>query len=97
MNSRNFIESLQNLNADQKPLWGKMTAQHMVEHLYKTVQASINEITLKIYSEERRIPVFKKLFFAGFNACRHFLLMLCHTMIRLQGKDRYPRFTGILV
>jgi len=63
MNSRNFIESLQNLNADQKPLWGKMTAQHMVEHLYKTVQASINEITLKIYSEERRIPVFKKLFF----------------------------------
>jgi len=63
MNSVELINSLQKLEQDQKPIWGKMTPHHMVEHLYKTVQASINEITLKIYSEERRIPVFKKLFF----------------------------------
>jgi hypothetical protein len=63
MNSVDIINSLQKLKEDQKPIWGKMTPQHMVEHLYKTIQASINEITLKIYSEERRIPVFKKLFF----------------------------------
>jgi len=50
------------LNADQKPLWGKMTPQHMVEHLYKTVRASINEIELNVYTEERKIPVLKKLF-----------------------------------
>lgn len=65
MNSTGIIESLKNLKADQKPLWGKMTPQHMVEHLYKTVQASINEISIKIYSEERRIPVLKRLFLGG--------------------------------
>ena len=62
MNSDGVITALTKLDAEQKPLWGKMTPQHMVEHLYKTMQASINEITLKIYSEERRIPVLKKLF-----------------------------------
>ena len=62
MNSPSVIESLKNLNPDQKPFWGKMTPQHMVEHLYKTVQASINEIKIDIYSEERRIPVLKRLF-----------------------------------
>ena len=56
------INSLKRLIPDQKSLWGKMTPQHMVEHLYKTVQASINEIELPIYSEERKIPVLKKLF-----------------------------------
>ena len=66
MNSTGIIESLKNLKADQKPLWGKMTPQHMVEHLYKTVQASINEISIKIYSEERRIPVLKRNFYADF-------------------------------
>lgn len=63
MNSSSIIESIRNLKPDQKPLWGKMTPQHMVEHLYKTVQASINEIKIDIYSEEKRIPVLKRLFF----------------------------------
>ena len=62
MNSDAVITALIKLDAEQKPLWGKMTPQHMVEHLYKTMQASINEITLKIYSEEKRIPVLKILF-----------------------------------
>jgi len=53
---------LKQLKPDQKPLWGKMTPQHMVEHLYKAVQSSINEIFLNVYTEERKIPVLKKLF-----------------------------------
>ncbi|HSW54396.1 MAG TPA: hypothetical protein VLH59_04840 [Ignavibacteriaceae bacterium] len=61
----NFVEMeklLSQLTPDQKPLWGKMTPQHMVEHLYKAVQSSINEISLNVYTEERKIPVLKKLF-----------------------------------
>ena len=61
----NFIdkrESLKKLKVDQNPLWGKMTPQHMVEHLYKTVHASIYEISLNIVTEERKIPVLKRLF-----------------------------------
>jgi oxepin-CoA hydrolase/3-oxo-5,6-dehydrosuberyl-CoA semialdehyde dehydrogenase len=63
MNLIDKIESLKKLKADQLPSWGKMTPQHMVEHLYKTLQASINEINLNIFTEERKIPVLKKLFF----------------------------------
>ena len=61
----NFSEMeilLTQLKPDQKPLWGKMTPQHMVEHLYKAVQSSINEISLNVYTEERKIPILKKLF-----------------------------------
>jgi oxepin-CoA hydrolase/3-oxo-5,6-dehydrosuberyl-CoA semialdehyde dehydrogenase len=39
-----------------------MTPQHMVEHLYKTMQASINEISLNIFTEERKIPILKRIF-----------------------------------
>ena len=53
---------IKKLNANQKPSWGKMTSQHMVEHLYKTVQVSINEISLDVFTEERKISVLKKLF-----------------------------------
>ncbi|MCU0331969.1 MAG: DUF1569 domain-containing protein [Ignavibacteriaceae bacterium] len=62
MNSSELIKKLNLLNANQTALWGKMSPQHMVEHLYKTVQASINEIEMKIFTEERKISVFKKLF-----------------------------------
>ena len=34
----------------------------MVEHLYKTYQASISEIKLNIFTDEMKIPVLKKLF-----------------------------------
>jgi hypothetical protein len=50
------------LKENQKPLWGKMTPQHMVEHLNKAIQASINEIYLNVFTEERKIPAIKKLF-----------------------------------
>lgn len=63
MNHIEIIDSLNRLNPNQDPLWGKMTTQHMVEHLYKTVQSSISEISLGLYTEERKIPVLKKLFF----------------------------------
>jgi hypothetical protein len=62
LNFNGTVKLLNQLTPDQKPLWGKMTPQHMVEHLYKTIQASLNEITLNIFTEERKIPILKKLF-----------------------------------
>lgn len=62
MNPEVYFEKLNQLKGDQKPFWGKMSPQHMVEHLYKAVQSSINEISLEVYTEERKIPVLKKLF-----------------------------------
>ena len=62
MNLNNHIESLKNLRYNQKPLWGKMTPQHMVEHLYKAFQSSINEIQFSVLTEERKIPIIKRIF-----------------------------------
>ncbi|MEJ2103828.1 MAG: hypothetical protein P8X47_04535 [Ignavibacteriaceae bacterium] len=62
MNKEMKIDLLSKLTVDQKPLWGKMTPQHMVEHLFKTYQVSISEIKLDIFSDERKISVLKKLF-----------------------------------
>lgn len=56
------INLLAQLKENQKPLWGKMTPQHMVEHLYKAIQASINEIYLNVFTEERKIPILKRIF-----------------------------------
>ncbi len=61
-NFSHVMSLLNQLKPEQKPLWGKMTPQHMVEHLYKTFLASINEINLNVYTEERKIPVLKRLF-----------------------------------
>jgi oxepin-CoA hydrolase/3-oxo-5,6-dehydrosuberyl-CoA semialdehyde dehydrogenase len=60
MNIDGRINLLHKLKEDQKPLWGKMSPQHMVEHLYKAVQSSINEIQFKIYTEDNKIPVLKR-------------------------------------
>ena len=73
MNQTRIIDLLNTLKADQKPVWGKMTPQHMVEHLYKTMQASINEITFNIFTEEKRIPVLKRLFLRGKDLPKDFM------------------------
>ena len=73
MNSSEFIKKLNLLNANQTALWGKMSPQHMVEHLYKTFQASINEIALKVYTEERKIPLLKRLFLGDRDIPKEFM------------------------
>ena len=40
-----YIEKLNNLSVDTKPVWGKMTSQHMVENLIQSVQLSNGKIT----------------------------------------------------
>jgi hypothetical protein len=73
LNSSVIVKSINQLKPDQKPLWGKMTPQHMVEHLYKTVQSSINEIEMKVYTEERKIPLLKRLFFGDRDLPKEFM------------------------
>ena len=60
MKSERIIESLNKLTPDQKPLWGKMTAQHMVEHLIWTVQCSNGRLKLDCYTTPERLPILKR-------------------------------------
>lgn len=49
-----FLEKLNKLTADTKPLWGKMTAQQMVEHL-----SDILDISIGVKDLDLEIPVDK--------------------------------------
>ena len=44
------------LNEDHKPLWGKMTPQHMIEHLIVTYKMSIGRIRIPVVTPEEDHP-----------------------------------------
>ena len=54
-----FLEKLEILNPDQKAVWGKMTAQHMVEHLIYTVQISNCKLKFQCVTQPERLPALK--------------------------------------
>jgi len=57
------------------------------EHLYKSLQASINEIEMKIFTEERKIPVFKNYFSGSFTAKRIHESCHCPDLIDLEFEN----------
>ena len=48
------------LEPGAQPLWGKMSPQHVVEHLTKTVKASVGKIPVKLYLEPEAAEVLKQ-------------------------------------
>ena len=60
MNFKVIIDSLNQLKPDQKPLWGKMTPQHMVEHLILAVKMSNGKLNLKCFNSPEKIPALKR-------------------------------------
>jgi hypothetical protein len=51
---------LNKLNPQQKALWGKMTPQHMVEHLILAVQMSNGKLKLECFNPPEKIPTLKR-------------------------------------
>ncbi len=57
----NFIELLKNLSTDTKAIWGKMTAQHMVEHLTMAVKSSTGKINFtRFITPEDKLEISKR-------------------------------------
>jgi len=55
------INLLEELTADSKPLWGKMTAQHMIEHVCAAVKGSNGKITFKdCMNPPEKYPLLKR-------------------------------------
>lgn len=50
---------LTGLNESEKPLWGLMTPQHMIEHLIVTFKMSIGRIKIPVVSKEEDFPRLK--------------------------------------
>lgn len=55
-----FIPYLDKINDGLKPLWGKMTAQHMVEHLILAVRTSNNKLKIECFNPPDKIPTLKR-------------------------------------
>uniref|UniRef100_UPI003594775E hypothetical protein n=1 Tax=Aquiflexum sp. TaxID=1872584 RepID=UPI003594775E len=49
-----ILDSLNMLKDDTKPLFGKMTAQHMVEHLTITLKLSTGKIKYPLFTPSER-------------------------------------------
>jgi len=55
-----YLKLLNKLNAQQKSLWGKMTPQHMVEHLILAVQMSNCKLKVECFNPPEKIPSLKR-------------------------------------
>jgi oxepin-CoA hydrolase/3-oxo-5,6-dehydrosuberyl-CoA semialdehyde dehydrogenase len=58
---KQFLKQLDTLKSDDNPLWGKMTAQHMVEHLILAVKMSNGKFKLECFNPPEKIPTLKRL------------------------------------
>ena len=52
--------ALNQLKVDAKPLWGKMSPQHMVEHLILTFRICNGTKEVEILTEDRLLPIQKR-------------------------------------
>lgn len=57
---KNFLTALTKLSKDEKPVWGKMSPQHMVEHLILSVQMSNGKLNLDCFNPPEKIPALKR-------------------------------------
>ncbi|MCF8239856.1 MAG: hypothetical protein K9J16_00615 [Melioribacteraceae bacterium] len=54
------IDLLRTLDPDTKPLWGKMTAQHMVEHLILAVKMGNGKMNVECINPPDKLPTLKR-------------------------------------
>lgn len=60
LNRADIISRLENLNEETNPVFGKMTSQHMVEHLNVAVMFSNGKMPQKLYLPEDTAAYIKK-------------------------------------
>jgi len=57
---QDYLKALDKLNDEQTPLWGRMTPQHMVEHLIMTLQSSDGKIKVECVTPPEKLPASKR-------------------------------------
>lgn len=56
-----FFICLTNVGAEPKALWGKMSFQHMIEHLIQSVRISNGKLTVACNTAEEKLPTLKRI------------------------------------
>ncbi len=59
-NINELLSLLKKLNIETKPLWGKMSAQHMVEHLILAARMSNGKLKYECFIPQEKLNVLKK-------------------------------------
>ncbi len=59
-NINELLSLLKKLTNETKPLWGKMSAQHMVEHLILAAKMSNGKLKYECFNPPEKLPVLKK-------------------------------------
>ena len=57
---KDYLTILEQLEPHQKPAWGKMTPQHMVEHLILAVQMGNGKLKLNCINPPEKLPTLKR-------------------------------------
>ena len=55
-----YLMLLDHLSDSTQALWGKMTAQHMVEHLVQAVQMGNGKLKVECFNPPEKIPTLKR-------------------------------------
>lgn len=55
-----YIAHLTNLLPETRPLWGKMTLQHMIEHLILAVRSSNGKLKIECFNPPDKLPALKR-------------------------------------
>jgi Protein of unknown function (DUF1569) len=60
MDFNQYLNKLENLTTYHKPLWGKMSAQHMVEHLILAVKMGNGKLRLECFNPQAKLPALRR-------------------------------------
>lgn len=77
------------LKAETKPLWGMMTAHHMIEHLCYIIENSVGRRKIETITPEEKLPKFKQFLMSpyGFTQNFKFPLLPENDLVPLRTKD----------
>lgn len=84
----NLLPYLESLSPEAKPLWGKMTPQHMVEHLILAVRTSNGKLKVECFNPPDKIPTLKRFLLSGRPLPKNFMNPLIgEGLLPLEFKD----------
>lgn len=61
MELNELINNISEVTENEEPRFGKMSAQHMVEHLILAIQISNGKLTVECFTPAEKLPTLKKI------------------------------------
>jgi hypothetical protein len=83
-----YIAHLANLLHGTRPLWGKMTLQHMIEHLILAVKSSNGKLKIECFNPPDKLPALKRFLMSERPLPKNFINpVIGEVLLSLEYKD----------